>query len=176
MGKKTLTTFSFYALLWLPDKTTIESNRVTLRFRSSSGAYINKQTRAKLGALLQQVRPLIATTPLQGPVVKEIVPTVGYVDDVESKPYVIAASGDNVGGVGEIGATFDETVFVREQSAGSHKKYVVPPLAQFVYIRVFFGGSETSTKLVNLLPGLVLLTLKVSTPSLPRSQPTVCLS
>jgi hypothetical protein len=64
---------------------------------------------------------------------KEIVPTVGYVDDVEGKPYVIAATGENVAGVGEIGATFDEILFVREQSAGAHKKYVVPTLSQYAH-------------------------------------------
>jgi hypothetical protein len=66
VGKKNLTTFSFYALLWLPDKTTVESNRVTLRFRSSSGAYINKQIRSKLAGYLQQARPIVASAPLQG--------------------------------------------------------------------------------------------------------------
>lgn len=66
------------------------------------------------------------------PSIKEIVPTFGYLDDIESKAYVIVAVGDGLEVAGEVHATFHDTVVMREQAGGqqNYRKFVVPALHQ----------------------------------------------
>eukprot|EP01122_Echinamoeba_exundans_P014147 TRINITY_DN6348_c0_g7_i1.p1 TRINITY_DN6348_c0_g7~~TRINITY_DN6348_c0_g7_i1.p1 ORF type:complete len:1031 (+),score=156.79 TRINITY_DN6348_c0_g7_i1:192-3284(+) len=136
VGKKQLTSFCFYALLWLTDKTTVESNRVVFRFRSGSGAYVNRNIRQKaLQQAQQQIQQLsmrpVSPTPRM-PSIKEIVPTFGYLDDIESKAYVIVAVGDGLEVAGEVFANFHDTVVMKEQAGGqqNYRKFVVPALHQ----------------------------------------------
>jgi uncharacterized protein YcgI (DUF1989 family) len=136
VGKKQLTSFCFYALLWLTDKTTVESNRVVFRFRSGSGAYVNRSIRQKALQQAQQqiqqlsMRPISATPRM--PSIKEVVPTFGYLDDIESKAYVIVAVGDGLEVAGEVYANFHDTVVMKEQAGGqqNYRKFVVPALHQ----------------------------------------------
>lgn len=136
VGKKQLTSFSFYALLWLTDKTTVESNRVLFRFRSGSGAYVNKNLRQRALQQAQQQHQQLALRPVANlprmPSIKEIVPTFGYLDDIESKAYVIVAVGDGLEVAGEVHATFHDTVVMKEQAGGqqNYRKFVVPALNQ----------------------------------------------